>query len=181
MNTFVTKALFACAKKMSIMVLIAPWKGDGTLFELLASLFKYLFIIFIYYFVFIIIRLIYLDITTTTVIGQKLEGSRPYLKLVNRRESLTFRVEESYFLENEVTLGRSGKNPITIKDPFLSSVHVSFFAEENRWYIRDLGSKNGTKVNDQLLEGTATELSDGDLIHFGQLDFLFVEAGRNRK
>ncbi|QSX08621.1 FHA domain-containing protein [Alkalibacter rhizosphaerae] len=150
------------------------------MFDLLASLFKYLFIIFIYYFMYVIIRLIYLDIATTTVIGRKLEGNLPYLKLVNRRESLTFRVEESYFLEGDMILGRSGKNHIVIKDPFLSGSHAKFHVEDGRWFINDLNSKNGTMLNHQQLGEDAYELGDGDLVHLGQLDFLFVEPGRNR-
>lgn len=151
------------------------------MFEVLASLFRYLFIFIIYYFVFIIIRLIYLDITTTTTVGKKLEGKSPYIKLVNRRENLSFPVEESYFLEDGALLGRSGKNSFVVKDPFLSGTHVSFRLTEGRWFIQDMNSKNGTMVNHRSLDGQAQELSDGDLIHVGQLDFLFVESGRDHK
>lgn len=151
------------------------------MFEILSMLFRYLFIFIIYYFVYTIIRLIYLDITTTTVVGRKLEGNNPYIKLVTPRESLPFPVEEIYFLEDRSLLGRSGKNIFVIKDPFLSGSHVRFLSTENRWFILDLNSKNGTMVNHIPLTEDPCELMDGDLIHVGQMDFLFVESGRDRE
>lgn len=151
------------------------------MFEILASLFRYLSILFIYYFIYTIIRLIYVDITSTTAVGRKLEGRQPYLKLVNYRESLPFRMEESYFLEEGTTLGRGGKNQIVIKDPFLSNVHLRFFSIGDRWFLQDMKSKNGTVVNHQSVSREPVELGDGDLIRLGQLEFLFVESGRNRE
>lgn len=180
MDAFFTKPLFATAKKNGYNDNDCNRKGERKMFEILASLFKYLFIIFIYYFIYTIIRLIYVDITTTTVVGKKLEGKNPYLKLINQRESLPFRMEDSYFLEDGTTLGRSGRNNIVIKDPFLSGLHLRFTEVENRWFLQDMNSKNGTLLNHQPLENHPTELMDGDLIRLGQLEFLFVEPGRNR-
>jgi pSer/pThr/pTyr-binding forkhead associated (FHA) protein len=146
------------------------------MFEILSTVFKYIFIIIIYYFVYAIIRLIYLDISTTTHTGKKLSGKNPYLKLINRRETLNFRVDESYFLDEEKTLGRSNKNEICIKDPFLSGEHATFLRNKDVWYVSDLGSKNGTYVNDEKIDATPYELTDGDTVHLGQLNFIFVDV-----
>ncbi|MBF7095729.1 FHA domain-containing protein [Alkalibacter mobilis] len=145
------------------------------MFEILASFLKYVFIIIIYYFIYGIIRLIYLDISTTTHTGRSLSSKDPYLKLINRRESLNFKVEESYFLDSTKTIGRSNKNQIIIKDPFLSSEHAEFVFKNNYWYVFDLGSKNGVYVNNLKVEDIGQSLNDGDTIHLGQLDFIFVD------
>jgi len=146
------------------------------LFEILSTVFRYIFIVIIYYFVYGIIRLIYLDISTTTHTGKKLSGKDPYLKLINRRESLNFRVEESYFLDGATSLGRSNKNEICIKDPFLSGEHAAFHNKKGAWYVYDLGSKNGTFVNDEQIDSQPYELTDGDTVHLGQVNFIFVDV-----
>jgi pSer/pThr/pTyr-binding forkhead associated (FHA) protein len=149
------------------------------LFEIISSLLKYIFITVIYLFIFGIIRLIYLDIGAIYK-SQSLETGRyPYLKLVNRREELDFKVSETYPLVRDVMIGRKGKNDIAIKDPFLSGKHASIIEKDGKYLLDDVGSTNGTFLNGIRLrpkEGTAI-LKDGDRIHLGQIDFLFVSKG----
>jgi len=143
------------------------------LFEILSSLLKYIFITVIYIFIFAIIRMIYLDIHSMNKTGGAGSGM-PYLKLINRRDSLNMKVEESYVLDKSMTLGRGGNNGISVADPYLSKKHAVFMSQEGGFYIRDLESTNGTFVNGRRLEDMPVRLKDGDRIHIGQLDFLYV-------
>lgn len=66
------------------------------MFELISQVLKYVFIIIIYLFIFSILRLMYLDIRQMGTRGTSLENS--YLKVVNRLDSLSFKMQEYYLL-----------------------------------------------------------------------------------
>lgn len=147
------------------------------MFELLSTFLKYIFITIIYIFLFSIIRLIYLDIRS---IYNRMSGSAenvPYLKLINRRDELYFKVEESYVLSGKKVLGRSSATDIPIGDPFLSQQHAEFYSENGTYYLKDLGSKNGTVLNGNRVTQDAS-LKNGDKIEVGQLSFLFVDISK---
>lgn len=155
--------------------------GGIWLFEIVASLLKYIFITVIYLFIYAIIRMIYLDIRMTN--GGRANGKNdmPYLKLINRRDDLDFKVEESYMLADKLTLGRAHGNGITVADPFLSGKHAVFKYKNGICSVEDLDSTNGTLVNGAKLQKGPAELRDGDRIHAGQLDFLYVAGRRDEK
>ncbi|MCX7749556.1 MAG: FHA domain-containing protein [Clostridia bacterium] len=135
---------------------------------------KYIFITVIYLFIFGIIRLIYLDIESMHRIKSIKSGNFPYLKLINQRDQLSFKVDESYILDKDLTFGRSRKSDIVIFDPFLSGRHVKITLNNGKCAIEDLGSTNGSFVNGTQVVNVPRPLKDGDRIHIGQLDFLFV-------
>ncbi|NLV87781.1 MAG: FHA domain-containing protein [Tissierellia bacterium] len=143
------------------------------MYNILAILFKYIFIIIIYLFIFSIIRLIYLDIKGMEVISF---DDRAYLKLINRKDSLPFKIEEYYIIDEVLSLGRHADNHIVVKDPYISKEHFQIVEDENEYYLEDLDSANGTYLNgDKIYD--IVKLQDGDIIKAGQIEFLFV----NRK
>ena len=75
---------------------------------LLSQLFKYIFILIIYLFIFTIIRMIYLDIRSMRSIDANKDEA--YLKVVNRLDSLNFKMQEYYVLKGLTKLGRSRRN-----------------------------------------------------------------------
>lgn len=87
------------------------------MFNIFSLIFKYIFIVIIYLFILSIIRLIYLDIRgiDTTPLDDS-----TYLKLVNKKDTLPFKVREYYHLDEEAHLGRGKDNEIIIKDPYIS-------------------------------------------------------------
>ena len=85
------------------------------MYNILAILFKYIFIIIIYLFIFSIIRLIYLDIRGMEGISK---DDKVYLKLINKKDSLPFKIEEYYAINEAISLGRRGDNDIIIKSKF---------------------------------------------------------------
>ncbi len=140
------------------------------MYNILAILFKYIFIVIIYLFIFSIIRLIYLDIRGMEGISS---DDRVYLKLINRKDSLPFKIKEYYSIDDSITLGRHGDNNIVIKDPFISKRHFQIMEDEGDYYLEDLNSANGTYLNgDKIFD--VVKLNDGDIIRIGQIEFLFV-------
>lgn len=143
--------------------------GDG-MFNVLSLVFRYLFILLIYLFMFGIIRLIYLDIKN---MSGGLATHHTYLKLINRKDMLPFKVKEVYNLADTVTIGRGNNNDIVIKDPYISNQHLKITLDENSYFLEDLDSANGTYLNgDRVLD--VVKLKNGDRIRLGQIEFLYV-------
>jgi transcriptional regulator with GAF, ATPase, and Fis domain/pSer/pThr/pTyr-binding forkhead associated (FHA) protein len=74
------------------------------------------------------------------------------------------------------TMGRSPTNRIVLKDDLCSREHAEVTYGNGRWHVRDLGSTNGTRVNDVRLDAGEWELEPNDEIHVGKTVFLFVKA-----
>lgn len=141
------------------------------MYNIFSLIFKYIFIVIIYLFILSIIRLIYLDIKGIDT--RSLDNSI-YLKLINRKDSLPFKVREYYILEGEVFIGRDNENTITIKDPYISKMHLKIVEDEGNFYLEDLNSSNGTYLNgDKIMD--VVELKNGDRIKVGQVEFLYVD------
>jgi pSer/pThr/pTyr-binding forkhead associated (FHA) protein len=63
------------------------------------------------------------------------------------------------------TIGRAGCD-IALADPEVSREHAVLREIESALAVEDLGSKNGTFVNEQPVHGI-TELAAGDQVRFG--------------
>jgi len=79
----------------------------------------------------------------------------------------------AYDLSEPVTLGR-GDVEIRLEDPFASSQHVHISREGHTVVIEDLGSTNGTYLNDSPLTGPQP-LHDGDRIRIGDSEFQYLQ------
>lgn len=72
-----------------------------------------------------------------------------------------------------VLIGRAPTNQIVIKDERCSRTHVEVFMSSGQWTLRDLDSRNGTIVGDQIVIGDWT-LKPGDVIRIGHTQLVFV-------
>ena len=69
-----------------------------------------------------------------------------------------------YVLEREsVTVGRSSTADLALSDPFLSRHHARLTRRNDQLLVEDLGSRNGTFVNDLPVQGL-TAVKPGDVI-----------------
>jgi len=65
-------------------------------------------------------------------------------------------------------VGRDPGCDIVIPDPYVSRRHARIFYRDGRWYIEDLGSRNGTYVDGEDIRGKgALELKTGMSIVVG--------------
>ena len=72
-----------------------------------------------------------------------------------------------------VSLGRSGNNDLSCpEDSGLSRQHMVFERDGGDWSVRDLGSKNGTLLNDARLT-EAVRLNAGDRIVASRVTLIF--------
>ena len=74
--------------------------------------------------------------------------------------------------EGEITIGREASNGIAIVDPSVSRKHCELSAQDGRFRVRDLDSRNGTLVNGAAIE--QRDLQHGDEIAAGDSSFLFL-------
>lgn len=70
-------------------------------------------------------------------------------------------------VHGEITVGRGGGCAISLpNDTFVSTVHARIFEQLGALWVEDLGSTNGTRLNDEPVK-TATQLQDGDRVGVG--------------
>ncbi len=72
-----------------------------------------------------------------------------------------------------VTIGRAPTNQIVLKDERCSRTHVEVFQSAGEWTLRDLDSRNGTLVGEQLVKSDWV-LRAGDVIRIGRSQLVFV-------
>lgn len=71
-----------------------------------------------------------------------------------------------------VSLGRGQNSDIVLDDPKVSGRHARFIWGRDGWLVEDLGSTNGTLLNDQRLPArTATALRSGDVVRLSSYAF----------
>ncbi len=73
----------------------------------------------------------------------------------------------------EVVIGRSPECQITIEDPLVSRQHARIRLLDNTALIMDLGSRNGVRVNGELIRGD-TPLKHNDRVRLGTQDLVFL-------
>jgi pSer/pThr/pTyr-binding forkhead associated (FHA) protein len=77
-----------------------------------------------------------------------------------------------YDLDGEIVMGRGDRAEIRLEDPFASSQHARIYEQGNIMVVEDLGSTNGTYLNEELLE-TPRPLHPGDRLRIGDSEFAF--------
>lgn len=74
----------------------------------------------------------------------------------------------------EMSLGRSPQNGLVLPSAAVSGRHALIRCEQGLYFIEDLGSTNGLRVNGSLLEpGTPRRLDHGDNFTIAENLFLF--------
>ncbi len=77
-----------------------------------------------------------------------------------------------YDLDGDIVLGRGDRAEIRLQDPFASSRHARIYQQGGAMVIEDLGSTNGTYLNEELLE-TPRPLHPEDRVRIGDSEFAF--------
>jgi len=87
---------------------------------------------------------------------------------------LTFPDGTEHELSDPLTIGRGSENDLTIRSSAVSRRHAAIVRREDRWYVEDRGSYNGTFLNGTRVNpGTPLPLRHADRIEVGGETFLF--------
>ena len=80
--------------------------------------------------------------------------------------------------ESVVLVGRHPACELTVARPSVSRKHARFIYEDGRYHIEDLGSSNGSYVNNQRI--TKSRLNAGDAVRCGDFEMEFTEVSPRR-
>jgi hypothetical protein len=72
------------------------------------------------------------------------------------------------------TIGRVPDNDILMNDVAISRAHAVVEIRGEGYYLKDLGSSNGTFVKGKLIDDRGTRLNDGDTVLFARYEFQFL-------
>ncbi|REJ74151.1 MAG: GGDEF domain-containing protein [Acidobacteria bacterium] len=78
-----------------------------------------------------------------------------------------------FSIDPELSVGRALSNSIVLDDDSVSRQHALFYRRGDGFFVSDLGSTNGTLVNDFPVE-SETPLRNGDLVTIGGVVFKFI-------
>jgi FHA domain len=79
-----------------------------------------------------------------------------------------------YDVGDGAILGRGDQAEIRLDDPFASSRHARLVRQGGLVVLEDLGSTNGTYLNEELLSGPQP-LHQGDRVRIGDSEFMFSD------
>jgi VWFA-related protein len=80
-----------------------------------------------------------------------------------------------YDLRGVTNVGRARDNQVILEDATVSRHHAWIKSEGEAFLVFDIGSANGTYVNDEQIEEPHL-LQNGDLIRFGDAEFVFTKV-----
>lgn len=160
--------------------------------DLVLAAFRFIFLILLYVFIFQLIRMMFRDLkpeplkepgrkpTVQAGAGTALTAAAPppgapggLIVLASGDPGLPPGGVFPLKAGEEVTLGRGSRNTVTLVEPFASMEHAAVLERDGQFWIEDLGSKNGTYLNDVRIN-KPTVLADGDRIRIGDVTMQFV-------
>jgi len=141
------------------------------------SVLKYALLALLYFFVFRAVRSVAVDVAGRRRSRRTPEsraagpgaatpsrGKPPTQAVVHEPEGLRPR---SVHLTGSVEIGRSDACAIRLDDTYVSQVHARLYGRDGDWYVEDLGSTNGTFLNDRRVV-VSVEVHAGDIVRVGK-------------
>lgn len=109
----------------------------------------------------------------TTIITESVVGKR--LDMLKNKESISYLMvnNKKVSLVAKITIGRSSDNDVIIDNKLASRHHAIIQRIKDSFYLKDIGSTNGTHLNGQLISvDTYVKLHKGDRISIGSDSFI---------
>jgi hypothetical protein len=143
------------------------------------SVLKYVLLALLYFFVFRAIRSVTLDVAgrreargparppaaSAAAPARSSKGGRPPSQVVVHEPDAT--KPRTVRLSGSAQIGRSDACAIRLADTYVSQLHARLYGENGGWYVEDLGSTNGTFLNDRKVV-QPVEVHAGDVVKVGK-------------
>jgi hypothetical protein len=141
---------------------------------LLLSL-RLIFIVILYFFLYQIVRLTSRELAVLARASETSASSRrPTARLILVDPAETgLRPGTGFPLNPRTLVGRHPESTIVLDDTFVSATHAQVELASEGWLVHDLGSTNGTFVNNQQVIGVSS-IGDGDIVQFGRVTLRLV-------
>ena len=144
------------------------------------SVLKYSLLALLYFFVFRAVRSVVVDLggpaargrrqrrpprETVAAASARPKGGKPPTQVV------VFEADgakpRTVKLTGSTDIGRADRCAIRLDDTYVSQVHARLYGDAGSWYVEDLGSTNGTFLNDHKVD-RALEVHAGDVVKVGK-------------
>jgi pSer/pThr/pTyr-binding forkhead associated (FHA) protein len=142
------------------------------------SVLKYSLLVLLYFFVYRAVRSVALDVSgrrraraasraasTEAPAARAGKGGKPPSQVVvhdpDARKPQTIR------LSGSTQVGRTEACAIRLSDSYVSQVHARLYGKDGSWFVEDLGSTNGTYLNDRRVV-QPVEVHAGDVVKVGK-------------
>ncbi len=122
------------------------------------------FIAALYLFLLAVVVLIWRDLRATAQLQG--EGRQRGRLIVVEGGTTRLRPGEALPLYPHTSLGRDLTNTVVLDDSFASGEHALLTYRAGRWWLEDLGSTNGTTLNNVRID-RAVVVSVGDIVGIG--------------
>lgn len=137
----------------------------------LSLIFKFIILGIFYIIIFLALRIMYKDIKNNG--RQKLKRYNFGLEIVEPGNSINLKRGGVIPINGEITLGRKQDNLFILDDQFVSGHHARIYPLNDNYVLEDLGSTNGTLLNNTRIKGKAT-IAIGDSIKVGSTVFKVI-------
>ncbi|GCD12525.1 FHA domain-containing protein [Clostridium tagluense] len=139
---------------------------------IISSIMKYAIIAVIYLIIIFALRIMYKDIkggAKKKPVIKKTMG----LEVIERGENFNLRVGAVIPLNDELSVGRKADNLLILGDKYVSSQHVRIYRKNTDYILQDLGSTNGTLMNNKKVKDRVV-IKKGDEIKIGTSIFKVI-------
>ncbi len=130
-------------------------------------------IVVIYFIIFYALKIMYTDTKSPSRRSNKVKKATMGLEVLTAGENTNLKNGGLLPIADVITMGRKSDNTVVLDDKYVSSHHIKIFKRNTDYVIEDLGSTNGTKVNDINIENRVT-LRPGDVIKVGTAIFKLI-------
>jgi pSer/pThr/pTyr-binding forkhead associated (FHA) protein len=141
---------------------------------------KVVFLALLYFFIYRAIRSVVVDLRPAGAVpgARERAAAKPKAKAGGKAPRSVVIVDErgskvnTIRLDGTLQVGRADACQIQLPDTYASSFHARIYSTDGSWYVEDLGSTNGTYLNQRRITSPA-ELRAGDKVRIGKttLDF----------
>jgi hypothetical protein len=108
-----------------------------------------------------------------TIAGEKMDFSAHINPRLIVEESPIVPAGVVFPLEGWITVGRAGASDVVLDEQFVSSTHARLVPRGQFYYVEDLGSTNGTFVNEKQV--TEAQLRMDSRLRIGETTFRYEE------
>lgn len=129
---------------------------------ILAFVLRIILLLLAYTFIGLISYLIYSDLKSNGRIG----AAKAIIPPIHLQFTLNDEEIKKIYTKPEIILGRDPVSDLSLSDERISLRHCKVAYYQNQWWVEDLGSTNGTYLNNLLITSN-TVLMNGDSLRLG--------------
>ena len=140
----------------------------------MAGIFGLFFIVILYVIIYYALKIMYKDVKNGGKKRRTSNSNKYYgLEVISAGDNLDLKGGSIIPIRSDLTIGRKDGNSIVLLDQHVSGNHAEIIVRNNKVYLEDLHSTNGTFLNGKRISGKV-QLSNKDEITIGKSIFKIV-------